>query len=60
MYARSMLEKPLCWLGSSLDEVRGFPDEARREAGYQLRRVQHGLMPNDWKPMSSVGAGVCE
>jgi phage-related protein len=28
--------------------------------GYQIDRVQHGLEPSDWKPMASVGAGVCE
>jgi phage-related protein len=32
----------------------------RRLAGFQLRRVQQGLDPNDCKPMSSVGAGVRE
>lgn len=25
-----------------------------------MRRVQKGLMPNDWKPMPSVGPGVVE
>ena len=55
-----MVEKPLAWLGSSLDDVRTFPAEAKRAAGYQLGRVQQGLMPDDWKPMSAVGAGVCE
>ena len=55
-----MLEKPLGWLGSSLDDLRAFPDEARRAAGYQLGRVQQGLMPDDWKPMTTVGAGVYE
>ena len=55
-----MTEKPLAWLGSSLDDVRAFPDEARRAAGYQLGRVQQGLMPDDWKPMTTVGAGVYE
>jgi phage-related protein len=55
-----MLEKPLGWLGSSLDDLRAFPDEARRAAGYQLGRVQQGLMPDDWKPMATVGAGVYE
>ena len=55
-----MVEKPLAWLGSSLDDVRGFPAEAKRAAGYQLGRVQQGLMPDDWKPMSTVGAGVYE
>jgi phage-related protein len=53
-------EKPLAWLGSSLDDVRAFPAEARRAAGYQLGRVQQGLMPDDWKPMTTVGAGVHE
>ena len=55
-----MLEKSLSWLGSSLDDLRAFPDEARRAAGYQLGRVQQGLMPDDWKPMTTVGAGVYE
>jgi phage-related protein len=55
-----MTEKPLAWLGSSLDDVRMFPAEARRAAGYQLGRVQQGLMPDDWKPMTTVGAGVHE
>jgi phage-related protein len=55
-----VIEKPLCWLGSSLEDVRAFPDDARREAGYQLGRVQQGLMPSDWKPMTSVGVGVYE
>ena len=55
-----MVEKPLAWLGSSLDDVRTFPAAARRAAGYQLGRVQQGLMPDDWKPISTVGAGVYE
>lgn len=29
-------------------------------AGFQLDQVQHGNEPNDWKPMTSVGAGVRE
>ena len=48
------------WLGSSLESVRAFPADARRGAGYQLRRVQFGLVPSDWKPMRSVGPGVYE
>ena len=27
-------------------------------AGYQLRRLQSGLMPDDFKPMQSIGPGV--
>lgn len=55
-----MIEKPVAWLGSSLQELRAFPDDARREAGYQIGRVQQGLAPSDWKPMTTVGPGVIE
>jgi phage-related protein len=40
--------------------LRAFPKAARREAGYQLDRVQHGREPDDWKPMNTVGRGVQE
>ncbi|MFF0531599.1 type II toxin-antitoxin system RelE/ParE family toxin [Nocardia amikacinitolerans] len=30
------------------------------ENGYQLDRVQRGLDPTDWKPVSAVGLGVRE
>lgn len=50
--------KQLVWLGDSLERLRGFPPDARREAGYQLERVQAGKDPVDWKPMPSVGLGV--
>lgn len=33
---------------------------AKREAGYQLERVQAGKEPADWKPMPSIGLGVNE
>jgi phage-related protein len=54
------VDKPLKWVGSSRDDLRRFPDDARVVAGFQLRRVQGGLEPNDWKPMPSVGPGVRE
>jgi phage-related protein len=54
------VDKAILWIGSSLDDLRGFPEEARRVAGFELRRVQQGLQPTDWKPMASVGAGVEE
>lgn len=52
--------KPVVWLGDSLVRLREFPREARREAGYQLERVQAAREPKDWKPMTSVGPGVRE
>jgi phage-related protein len=47
-------------MGDSLDAIRSFPDGARREAGFQIDRVQRGLDPDDWKPMKIVGPGVRE
>ncbi|MFM8700549.1 MAG: type II toxin-antitoxin system RelE/ParE family toxin [Hyphomicrobiales bacterium] len=52
--------KPVSFLGDSLDEVRSFPDDARRDAGFQIGRLQLGLDPNNWKPMKTVGPGVRE
>jgi len=46
--------------GSSLNDLRTFPEDARREAGHQLDQVQQGREPDDWKPMVSIGAGVRE
>ena len=50
--------KTLRFVGSSLDDLKNFPAEARREAGFELDAVQRGLMPSDFKPMLAVGAGA--
>ena len=55
-----MPAKPIEFLGDSLRSLREFPDDAKRDAGYQLDRVQHGLQPDDFKPMPSIGKGVEE
>jgi phage-related protein len=55
-----MFDKVLQWVGSSRSDVRAFPRDARRLAGVQLRRVQQGLEPVDWKAMAAVGPGVQE
>jgi phage-related protein len=52
--------KPVEFLGDALECLRAFPERARREAGFQLERVQRGLEPDSWKPMSSIGPGVRE
>jgi phage-related protein len=52
--------KPIQFLGDSLDRLRDFPEGAKKETGVQLYRVQLGLNPLDWKPMSDVGSGVRE
>ena len=52
--------KTLRFAGSSLDELRNFPDEARRAAGFELHAVQNGLEPSDAKAMPVIGQGVKE
>lgn len=52
--------KALRFVGSSLDDLKNFLAEARREAGFELDAVQGGLMPSDFKPMLAVGAGAYE
>jgi phage-related protein len=55
-----MPDKALWWLGSSRDDMRAFPEDPRQHAGFQLRRVQQGLEPNDWRPMPTIGPGIRE
>ena len=60
LYTRPVSEKPIFWVASSLDDVRSFPEDARRLAGHFLHLVQQGLEPPDLKPMVTVGQGVYE
>jgi phage-related protein len=53
-------EKDLRWIGSSYEDLMDFPREPRREAGFQLAKVQVGLDPTDWKPLPDVGEGTKE
>ena len=52
--------KLLKFVGSSLSDLREFPAEARRAAGFELWQVQCGLMPSDFKPLLGVGPGAYE
>jgi Phage-related protein len=39
IYILTEAYKPLRWVGSSLNDLRTFPEDARRRIGYQLWRV---------------------
>jgi phage-related protein len=52
--------KAITFLGDTRERIREFPDNARVRAGFELREVQKGNDPSDWKPMPSVAAGVRE
>jgi phage-related protein len=60
MYTLPVSEKTIFWVASSLDDVRSFPEDARRLAGHFLHLIQQGLEPPHWKPMASVEKGVYE
>ena len=52
--------KAIRFLGDSLKALQEFPEDARRDAGRQLARVQKGKPADDFKPMPSIGKGVEE
>ena len=52
--------KPVHFVGSSRDDLRELPADARETVGYQLFKAQQGKEPDDWKPMPAVGTGVQE
>jgi phage-related protein len=52
--------KAVIWMGSSREDLKAFPADARREVGYQLDHVQRGEESKDWKPMKAVGQSVRE
>jgi phage-related protein len=54
------MPKKAVFVGSSRDDLRGFPKDVRNDMAYQIYRVQSGLDPNDWRPMATVGSGVRE
>ncbi|MGB3788369.1 MAG: type II toxin-antitoxin system RelE/ParE family toxin [Phormidesmis sp.] len=55
-----MTDKQIYWMGSSRNELSGFPKMARQKAGFQLRALQRGQKPADFKPVGTVGKGAEE
>jgi len=52
--------KDVVFVGSSLKDLKSFPLDARRAAGFQLDLLQQGEQPFDCKPMKTIGRGVHE
>ncbi len=48
--------KPLEFVGSSLDDLRKFPDSVRQEAGYSIFLAQQGSKSIDAVPMVGFGS----
>jgi len=58
MYNETM--KEIIFVNKSLESIKSFSIGAKRDTGHQLDRVQRGLEPNNWKPMTSIGTGAQE
>ena len=53
--------KPVVWVGSSLRDLRKFPDDVKDHMGYALYVAQRGGRHRDTKILSGFGgAGVVE
>lgn len=52
--------KKIDWRGSSLKDLQAFPEDTRAIAGHELRKVQFGQEPADWKSINDWGSGVIE
>lgn len=50
----------IVWEGDSKEVISAFPDAARYNLGFDLRLLQQGQQPTDYRPMSSIGPGVFE
>lgn len=53
-------ERPLEFIGASLDDLRAFPEVVRGVAGAELRRLQRGEMPRQSRTFATVGPGTFE
>jgi phage-related protein len=50
----------VAWQGDSKEVISSFPEQARQNLGFQLRLLQQGQQPNDYRPMRIIGPGVFE
>jgi phage-related protein len=50
----------IAWEGNSKEIISSFPDAVKYNLGFDLRLLQQGQQPTDYRPMSSVGPGVFE
>lgn len=59
-----MITRPLGrrvdWVGSSLQDLKSFPDDVQQEFGFALYRVQLGEVPPSAKSLKGALSGVYE
>jgi phage-related protein len=52
--------RELEWVGSSLRDLKEFPQEVMQEIGYSLYEVQIGKKPSNAKPLVGFDLGIME
>ncbi len=53
--------RPLLWVGTTLEDLKEFPEAVRQAVGYALHLAQTGGKHPDAKPLKGFGgAGVLE
>ena len=50
--------KPLNFIGSSREDLRGFPEEVKQDIGYALFEAQRGHKPEAAKPLKGFGGAA--
>jgi phage-related protein len=50
----------IAWEGDSKEVISGFPDEVKQNLGFQLRQLQQGEKPSNYRPLPQIGHGVYE
>jgi phage-related protein len=60
MDASAPKDAVIAWEGDSREVISSFPDEAKHNLGFDLRLLQQGQQPTDYRAMSSIGPGVFE
>ena len=52
--------RPVEWVGSSLEDIRSFPEAVRDDVGFAIYQAQTGMKHRDAKPLKGLGGGVLE
>jgi phage-related protein len=50
----------IAWEGDSKEVISSFPDAPKQNLEFDLRLLQQGQPPTDFRPMTSIGQGVFE
>jgi len=60
MASNAPKDAAIAWEGDSKEILSSFPDATKRNLGFDLRLLQQGERPTDYRPITSIGPGVFE